>query len=104
MTSLDTIYACLYCGALKCSFSGTGRDIECCGEVGQVEPVEDPVTVEFHDTPQLWIAYRGCGCADCIKGIGKTQEEAISDLREHEEIKRDRRGSLGTGTTTEGRG
>jgi hypothetical protein len=39
-------------------------------------------TVEYHDTPQLWVAYRGCGCAECPKGYGKTQEEAIADLED----------------------
>jgi hypothetical protein len=40
------------------------------------------LTLEFQSTAQVWVAYRGCGCADCHKGIGKTQEEAIADLRE----------------------
>ncbi len=37
-------------------------------------------TVEFHDTPQLWVAYF-CGCPECPKGTGKTQDEAVADLR-----------------------
>lgn len=37
-------------------------------------------TVEFHDTPQLWVAYF-CGCPECPKGMGKTQDEAFADLR-----------------------
>jgi hypothetical protein len=47
---------------------------------------KDPrfVTVEWHDTPQLWVAYRGCGCPECPKGFGKTQDEAIADL-EHKD-------------------
>jgi hypothetical protein len=37
-------------------------------------------TVEWHDTPQIWVAYDGCGCQECPKGYGKTEEEAIADL------------------------
>jgi hypothetical protein len=43
MLGTDSIYACVYCGQLKYSFSGTGGDIACCGEVGHVELCEvDP--------------------------------------------------------------
>lgn len=38
------------------------------------------VTVEWHPTPQLWVAYNGCGCAECPKGYGQTKEEAVADL------------------------
>lgn len=36
----DAVFACMQCGALKASFAGDGSDIECCGEVGQVEEVQ----------------------------------------------------------------
>jgi hypothetical protein len=39
MSNLDRHYACIYCGTVKCSLSGTGSDISCCGEVGHVEEV-----------------------------------------------------------------
>jgi hypothetical protein len=42
----------------------------------------NPVELEFHDTPRLWVAYRGCGCEECPKGFGKTKEEAVADLEE----------------------
>jgi hypothetical protein len=45
--------------------------------------VEAGYTLEWHDTPQLWVAYRYCGCVDCPKGFGKTQEEAIANLYEY---------------------
>ena len=41
-------------------------------------------TLEWQSTPQLWVAYR-CGCAECPKGMGKTEEAAIADLKEREE-------------------
>jgi len=39
-------------------------------------------SVEWHPTTQLWVADMGCGCAECLKGFGKTKEEAIADLEE----------------------
>ena len=41
MSGLEDVYACVYCGTLKCSFSGEGNDIACCGEVGHVERVTE---------------------------------------------------------------
>ena len=41
------------------------------------------IDLEWHPTPGLWIAYR-CGCSECPKGYGQTQEEAVADLEEHE--------------------
>lgn len=32
-------YACVYCGTDHYSPNGTGSDVSCCGEVGQVEPL-----------------------------------------------------------------
>lgn len=49
------------------------------------ETVIDDLNLEFHDTPQLWVAYRGCGCAECPKGYGKTREAAAADLIAWEE-------------------
>lgn len=44
------------------------------------------LTLEWHSTPQLWVAYRGCGCPECIVyGMGKTKEAAERDLLEREE-------------------
>lgn len=45
----------------------------------------DGIDLEWHDTPQLWVAYNGCGCEECPKGFGKTQEEAVANLNEREE-------------------
>lgn len=42
-------------------------------------------TVEWHSTPLLFVAYRGCGCAECPKGYGKTEDEAVADLIEKDE-------------------
>lgn len=44
----------------------------------------DEINIQWHDTPQLFVAYRGCGCAECPKGVGKTREEAVADLLERE--------------------
>ena len=42
------------------------------------------IDLEWHSTPQLWVAYRGCGCSEGPKGMGKTQEEAVKMLKEWE--------------------
>jgi hypothetical protein len=46
------------------------------GTPAQLPQERNPVELEFHDTPRLWVAYRGCGCEECPKGFGKTKEEA----------------------------
>jgi predicted RNase H-like HicB family nuclease len=38
-------------------------------------------TIEWQPTGKVWVAYY-CGCSECHKGIGKTQEEAVADLIE----------------------
>lgn len=44
----------------------------------------DSIDLTWHDTPQLWVAYRGCGCVECPKGFGKTRDEAVAALLESE--------------------
>jgi hypothetical protein len=50
------------------------------GTPAQLPQERNPVELEWHPTPRLWVAYRGCGCEECPKGYGKTKEEAIADL------------------------
>ena len=52
-------------------------------------PEEEDIILTWNSTPALWIAHREsyCGCGTCkhVVGIGKTKQEAIIDLKEHEE-------------------
>jgi hypothetical protein len=52
------------------------------GTPAQLPQERNPVELEWHPTPRLWVAYRGCGCEECPKGYGETKEEAIADLEE----------------------
>jgi hypothetical protein len=54
------------------------------------------VSVEWHDTPQLWVAYF-CGCFECPKGMGKTEAEAIEDLKEQTGYRQDTPTATGGG-------
>lgn len=36
-------------------------------------------TTEFQPSAQVWVAYY-CGCSECPKGLGKTEEEAVKNL------------------------
>jgi hypothetical protein len=38
-------------------------------------------TFEWQSSGQVWVAYY-CGCSECPKGTGKTQDEAMADLEE----------------------
>lgn len=53
--------------------------------------MSDPIELEWHSTPALWMAVRPglCWCYECAgkhpRGMGKTKEAATANLLEREE-------------------